>query len=314
MTFLPADEVVHVRAPGKLNLFLHVGDVGADGYHDIVTAFQAVSLYEDVYAWPDDRISVSFAGGSVDTSELRTDSTNLAVKAAKLFAKTTGVTAGIRLEIAKHVPIAGGMGGGSADAAATLLACDAIWGTELPRDALLRMAAKLGADVPFALMGGNAIGTGRGDRLSPALGTGKFHWVLAVSESGLSTPEVYRELDLMRAERASGTEADTGYAVTSVEPTVLKALRAGDARLLATAIDNDLQDAALRLSDEILDVLDLGSTSGALASILSGSGPTVAFLAEDADSAISLQIALSASRLNALHVHGPVHGARIMAS
>jgi 4-diphosphocytidyl-2-C-methyl-D-erythritol kinase len=313
MTFLPADESVHVRAPGKLNLFLHVGDVTEDGYHDIVTAFQAVSLYEDVRAWPDDDISVSFSG-PINTSRLPRDDSNLAMKAAKLFAKTTGVTAGIRLEIEKHVPIAGGMGGGSADAAATLLACDALWGTDLPRDAMLRMARKLGSDVPFALMGGNAIGTGRGDRLSPALGTGTFHWVLVVSDFGLSTPAVYRELDLMRSERTSGTDADTGYGVTSVEPTVLKALRAGDARLLATAIDNDLQDPALRLSDDLVDVIDAGEHSGALASVLSGSGPTVAFLAEDADSAIALQISLSAARLKALHVHGPVPGARVLVS
>src|SRR6478752_10675992 len=159
MTFLPSEEAVHVRAPGKLNLFLHVGDAGADGYHDVATAYQAVSLYEDVFARPDDRISVSFTG-TMDTSLLPTDGSNLAVKAAKLFARTTGVTAGIRLEIEKHVPIAGGMGGGSADAAATLLACDALWGTAFPREDMLELAAELGADVPFAFTGGTAIGTG----------------------------------------------------------------------------------------------------------------------------------------------------------
>ncbi|MDR5698806.1 4-(cytidine 5'-diphospho)-2-C-methyl-D-erythritol kinase [Agromyces aerolatus] len=320
MTFLPAEESVHVRAPGKVNLFLRVGDAGADGYHDVATAYQAVSLYEDVFARPDDRISVSFTG-PMDTSQLPTGSTNLAMKAAKLFARTTGVTAGIRLEIEKHVPIAGGMGGGSADAAATLLACDALWGTDLPRDAMLRMAAKLGADVPFALMGGTAIGTGRGDRLSPALGTGRFHWVLAVADFGLSTPEVYRQLDVMRAERATRASGSTratasadgaGSAVPTVDATVLHALRAGDAARLATALDNDLQAAALRLAPGLADLIDLGEQSGALTGIVSGSGPTVAFLTEDSDSAIALQISLSAARVTALHVHGPVHGARVM--
>jgi 4-diphosphocytidyl-2-C-methyl-D-erythritol kinase len=330
MTFLPADETVHVRAPGKINLFLRVGDAGADGYHDVATAYQAVSLYEDVVARPDDRISVAFTG-PMDTSSLPTDSSNLAMKAAKLFARTTGVTAGIRIEIEKHVPIAGGMGGGSADAAATLLACDAIWGTDLPKDAMLRMAAKLGADVPFALMGGTAIGTGRGDRLSPALGTGRFHWVLAVADFGLSTPEVYRELDVMRADRtdrgtgsaratgsltgaAAGADSGAGTRtdVPTVDATVLHALRAGDAARLATALDNDLQAPALRLAPGLADLIDLGEQAGALAGIVSGSGPTVAFLTEDSDSAIALQISLSAARVTALHVHGPVHGARVM--
>lgn len=319
MTFLPADEAVHVRAPGKINLFLRVGEAGADGYHDVATAYQAVSLYEDVFAWPDDRVSVSFRG-PMDTAELPTDASNLAIKAAKLLARTTGVTAGARLEIAKHVPIAGGMGGGSADAAATLLACDALWGTDLPKDAMLRLAAKLGADVPFALMGGTAIGTGRGDRLSPALGTGTFHWVLAVADFGLSTPAVYRELDVLRAERAARAAAPAGApgsaaasgAVPTVDATVLHALRAGDAARLATALDNDLQAAAVRLAPGLAELIDLGEQAGALAGIVSGSGPTVAFLTEDSDSAIALQISLSAARVNALHVHGPVHGARVL--
>jgi len=307
MTFLPADESVHVRAPGKINLFLSVGDVGDDGYHDVATAYQAVSLYEDVSAWPDDRISVSFTG-TMDTSGLPTDGSNLAVKAAKLLARTTGVTAGAHLEIAKHVPIAGGMGGGSADAAATLLACDALWGTDLPKDAMLDLAAKLGADVPFALMGGTAIGTGRGDRLSPALGTGRFHWVLAVADFGLSTPAVYRELDAIRAEESRARRAG----VPAIDPAVLQALRAGDPARLASALHNDLQSAAVRLAPSLAELLDLGEQAGALAGIVSGSGPTLAFLTEDSDSAIALQISLSAARINALHVHGPVHGARVM--
>jgi 4-diphosphocytidyl-2-C-methyl-D-erythritol kinase len=309
MTFLPADETVHVRAPGKINLFLRVGDVGADGYHDVATAYQAVSLYEDVVARPDDRISVAFTG-PMDTSSLPTDSSNLAMKAAKLFARTTGVTAGIRIEIEKHVPIAGGMGGGSADAAATLLACDAIWGTDLPKDAMLRMAAKLGADVPFALMGGTAIGTGRGDELSPALAQGTFQWVLAIADFGLSTPAVYGELDRHRA-RHVGEVAPANPAPT-VGTDVLQALRAGDPRMLAAAMHNDLQAPALHLEPSLAKVIETGERNGALAGIVSGSGPTVAFLAADLDSALELQIALSAAQLNVVRATGPVHGARIV--
>ena len=140
MTFAATDEAVHVRAPGKINLFLRVGELDSDGYHDVATAYQAVSLYEDVRAWPDDDFSVAF-GGSVDTSVLPTDASNLAIRAAKLLARHVGVPGGVHLQIDKHVPIAGGMGGGSADAAATLVACDALWGTALPKEELHALAA-----------------------------------------------------------------------------------------------------------------------------------------------------------------------------
>src|SRR5215218_7036710 len=308
MTIAATDEAVHVRAPGKINLFMRVGSAQADGYHDVATAYQAVSLYEDVRAWPDDEFSVLF-GGSVDTSGLPADSSNLAMKAAKLLARTAGVPGGVHLEIDKNVPIAGGMGGGSADAAATLVACDALWGTALAKEELHALAAKLGADVPFALSGGTAIGTGRGDRLSPALATGSFHWVLAVAEFGLSTPGVYRELDRRREERLAFAPAEMSPVV---DTTVLQALRAGDARLLAGALHNDLQAAALGLAPGLGGILELGEAHGALAGIVSGSGPTVAFLVDESESAIELQVALSAARLNAVHVHGPVHGARII--
>ncbi|MRG60872.1 4-(cytidine 5'-diphospho)-2-C-methyl-D-erythritol kinase [Agromyces sp. CFH 90414] len=312
MTIAAADESVHVRAPGKINLFMRVGDAGADGYHDVATAYQAVSLYEDVRVWPDDRITVSFTG-TVDTSGLPTDSSNLAIKAAKLLARTAGVPGGARLEITKHVPIAGGMGGGSADAAATLVACDALWGTALSRDDLHGLAAKLGADVPFALTGGTAIGTGRGDRLSPALATGSFHWVLAIAEHGLSTPAVYRELDALRLEHVGEPGPWTAPGgPPAVDHSVLQALRAGDAAQLAGALHNDLQVAAVRLAPELAELIDLGEQAGALAGIVSGSGPTVAFLAATSEEAIALQVALSAARIKAVHAHGPVHGARIM--
>lgn len=307
MTIAAAADAVHARAPGKINLFMRVGALQPDGYHDVATAYQAVSLYEDVHAYPGTGYSVEF-GGTIDTSGLPTDASNLAIRAAKLLARHAGVSEGVHLEIEKHVPIAGGMGGGSADAAATLIACDALWGTELGRDELHAIAAELGADVPFSLAGGTAIGTGRGDRLSPALATGSFHWVLAVAEFGMSTPGVYHELDVLREERPELAPADTPV----VDATVLHALRAGDARRLAEALHNDLQDASLRLAPGLGGILELGEAHGALAGLVSGSGPTIAFLADGADAAIELQVALSAARLNALHVHGPVGGARVV--
>ncbi|WP_434318065.1 4-(cytidine 5'-diphospho)-2-C-methyl-D-erythritol kinase [Leifsonia sp. P73] len=302
-------DAVHVRAPGKINVFMRVGAVRDDGYHDVATAYQAVSLYEDVRAYRADDFSVSFSG-SVDTSGLATDGTNLAIKAAKLLAKKTGHTGGVRLEIDKHVPIAGGMGGGSADAAATLVACDALWGTELGREELLALAARLGADVPFAMVGGTAIGTGRGDRLSPALATGQFQWVLALPEGELSTPAVYSELDRHR-QRHIGDIAPAERS-PSVDAEILQALRAGDPAMLAEALTNDLQAPAIHLAPSIAEVLELGELNGALAGIVSGSGPTVAFLTADLDNALELQIALSASRIRAVRATGPVHGARVV--
>lgn len=311
MTNTATSPVVHARAPGKINVFLKVGAVMDDGYHDLATAFQAVSLYEDVRARAADDFTVEFTG-AVDTSGLAVDESNLAIKAARALAMATGFRGGVHLQIDKNVPIAGGMGGGSADAAATLLACDTLWGTELGKEDLLRIAATLGADVPFALTGGTAIGTGRGDQLSPALAKGQFHWVLALAEFGMSTPTVYSELDRHRTRHAR--DIFPVHNQPTVDADVLQALRAGDPAMLANSMHNDLQAPALHLAPGLGRVLELGEANGALAGILSGSGPTVAFLVPDVDSGLELQVALSAARLNVVRATGPVHGARILTS
>lgn len=302
---------VHARAPGKINVFMKVGSLLDDGYHEVATAYQAISLYEEVYARPADDFSVRFRG-PIDCSGLATDGSNLAIKAARLLARTVDYRGGVSLEIEKHVPIAGGMGGGSADAAATLVACDHLWGTGLSRDHLHDLAAQLGADVPFALMGGTAVGTGRGDRLSPALAQGTFHWVLALADVGLSTPEVYAELDRHRERHVH--DIAPAPEQPSVDIEVLQALRAGDPHQLAEYLYNDLQAPALHLEPELSKTLETGELQGALAGIVSGSGPTVAFLAADQDQALELQVALSASRLTVLRATGPVHGARVISS
>lgn len=300
---------VHVRAPGKINVFLKVGSRMDDGYHDVAIAYQAVSLYEEVRVTEADDFSVEVEG-TVDISRVPTDGSNIAIAAARLLAARTGYPGGASIRIEKRVPVTGGMGGGSADAAATLLACDALWGTELPRDEMLDLARKLGADVPFAFTGGTAIGTGRGDELSPALAQGSFSWVLALADFGLSTPAVYSELDRHRERHAQDIFPADPRPV--VDTDVLQALRAGDAHMLAAAMHNDLQAAALHLEPSLGDVLELGEQNGALAGIVSGSGPTVAFLVADTDSALELQVALSASGLNVVRATGPVHGARIV--
>lgn len=307
MSHAVVDGRVHVRAPGKLNLFFEVGDAQDDGYHEVASAYQAVSLYEDLWAEGADEFTVSISG-TVDVAGVPADDRNLALRAARLVAQKIGHTGGAHLEIVKHVPVAGGMGGGSADAAAALVACDALWGADLGSAQLHQLAARLGADVPFSLMGGTAIGTGRGDQLSPALAKGRFDWVVVPSDAGLSTPEVYAHLDALRTrpDIVSATRAP------AVDPGVLQALRAGDPVVLAEHVRNDLQAAALSLRPVLREALELGDRAGALAGMVSGSGPTLAFLAGDPESALELQVVLSAAGYEALHVHGPVHGARVL--
>ncbi|GAA1322825.1 4-(cytidine 5'-diphospho)-2-C-methyl-D-erythritol kinase [Leucobacter albus] len=300
---------ITVRAPGKINVYFRVGALQDDGYHEVASLYQAVSLFEEVTATECDTFKLRF-GGPIDTSGLSTDDTNLAIRAAKLLAAHTGYGGGVDLTVLKRVPIAGGMGGGSADAAATLLACDELWGTGLGRAGLVTLAAELGADVPFALEGGTAVGTGRGDELSPALAKGTFHWVLALSAGGLSTPEVYSMLDRHRDDHRSELGQQPEY--VKVETAVLQAVRVGDAESLADSMHNDLQAAALRLAPELTQLLELGESRGALAGIVSGSGPTVAFLVASAQEASELKSVLSRAGVSALTVTGPVHGARII--
>ena len=310
------DRRVHVRAPGKINIAFDVGDVQPDGYHDVASVYQAVSAFEDVWASAADDFSIEVAG-DVDVSGVPLDGRNLAMRAARLVSERVGWTGGIHLEVHKGVPVAGGMGGGSADAAAALVAVNELLGGGLSTLELQELGAQLGADVPFAVLGGTAIGTGRGDELAPALVRGRFDWVLVTSESGLSTPAVYGELDRLRAL----PDIAPAHGVPRVDPAVLQALRAADTAGLAASLRNDLQEAALSLRPEIADVLQTGLDSGALAGIVSGSGPTVAFLAADERAGDDVAAALAAmhapggstSGPRVLHVHGPVPGARIVA-
>jgi len=301
---------VTVRAPAKVNLRLEVGAPQPDGFHPLATVFHAVSLFDDVTATPagddaDSQVQVAVTG--LDANEVPLDGSNLAVRAAQLVADVAGVTEPVHLQIRKGIPVAGGMAGGSADAAAALLACDALWKTGLSRAELFDLAAELGSDVPFALLGGTAVGTGRGDRLTPALAVGDYHWVVALAGAGLSTPAVYRELDRLRAGRV--------LPEPRVPREVMHALRAGDAETLGAMLANDLQPAALSLLPRLDRTLAVGLEYGALGGIVSGSGPSVVFLARDAEQALDLSVALTASGVapEVRRVHGPVHGARIVA-
>ena len=217
-----------------------------------------------------------------------------------------GVAEGVHLHIHKGIPVAGGMAGGSADAAATLLACDALWGAGLSREELGELAAELGSDVPFALFGGTAIGTGRGERLTPALARGEHQWVVGLSDFGLSTPTVYAELDRLREGRI--------LPEPHVPDRLMKALRSGDSEALGKAMANDLQPAACSLAPNLTAALAVGRDYGALGGVVSGSGPSVALLARDVEHALDLAVALTASGAvrEVRRAHGPVPGARIV--
>jgi 4-diphosphocytidyl-2-C-methyl-D-erythritol kinase len=294
---------VTVRVPAKVNLHLGVGARRPDGYHDLVTVFQAVSLYDEVTLSPARRLRVEVRGDGADGVPLGED--NLAARAVRTVAERAGRAPHLRVVISKGIPVAGGMAGGSADAAAALLACDALWGMGLPAAALADLAAALGSDVPFLLSGGTALGTGRGERLSPVLGRGSYHWVFALADAGLPTPSVYAQLDRLRdsGERIGPSPADP----------VLAALRAGDPAALGRALTNDLQPAALALRPRLQAVLDAGRELGALGSVVCGSGPTVALLAPGAKAAVRLAAGLAGHGLcrTVRAATGPVPGARI---
>ncbi len=297
--------LVTVRAPAKINLGLTVGPARRDGFHSLVTVYQAISLYDEVKARPAAAgdISLKVTGEGADVVPL--DDNNLAVQAARLLAKSCGVNEGVALSVHKTIAVAGGLAGGSADAAGALVACDSLWGTGLGRSDLLELAAQLGSDVPFCLVGGNAVGTGRGEHISPVLARGDFEWVLAYADTGLSTEQVYGELD--RRNEREGAEL-------AVSDALMAALRSGDPYALGLALHNDLQAAALRLRPSLRRTLGVGEEFGALGAIVSGAGPTCLFLAADADHAIDLAVGLSSSGLcrSVQRATGPVTGARVV--
>jgi len=281
---------VSVRVPAKINLQLAVGPLRADGFHEIGTVFCALDLFDVLTAAAADDLSLSVAGP--EGAGLATDRANLAWRAAELLAEHAGVAARAVLSIEKNIPVAAGLAGGSADAAAALLACDRLWGLHLPAGELAALAARLGSDVAFALLGGTAIGAGRGERLQAVEGAASFCWVLAVADGGLSTPAVYAELDRQRdsqPEGAGGVAPADALAAAGVPA----AVTSGDPELLAGRLGNDLQPAALRLAPYLADTLAAGQRCGALAGLVSGSGPTCAFLARDAEHARTLAAALA---------------------
>ncbi|ABD13308.1 4-diphosphocytidyl-2-C-methyl-D-erythritol kinase [Frankia casuarinae] len=336
-----------MRAPAKVNLHLGVGPLRPDGYHDVITVLQAVSLFDDVSATSVDPprfhdpgpsttdgnggsdgngrssgdivVTVEVSGEGADPASLGpatstpevsivpTGRDNIAVRAAHLVAEAAGITSErVHLTLTKGIPVAAGMAGGSADAAAALVACDALWQTGLDRATLTRLAAQLGSDVPFPLAGGTALGTGRGEQLTDVLATGEYYWVFALADGGLSTPAVYKEFDRL-------TEGKLRTGPTPADD-VLAALRTGDPGQLGAALVNDLQPAALRLRPSLRRVLEAGRELGAVGAIVSGSGPTCAFLTAGAQESIALAASLAGMGVARAvrRASGPASGARMV--
>ena len=295
---------VTVRVPGKVNLFLGVGDRRPDGYHELATVFHAVSLSDDVVVRTADVLSLQLIGEGA--GEVPTDERNLAWRAAELMADHVGRAPDVEITIEKSIPVAGGMAGGSADAAAVLVGMNALWELGVPRRDLHAMAAELGSDVPFALHGGTALGTGRGEELATVLARNTFHWVLAFGTGGLSTAAVYSEIDRLR-------EAGSPPRLDDPEP-LLTALSSGDPYALAPLLGNDLQPAALSLQPNLRRTLRAGGEAGALAGIVSGSGPTCAFLCVSAEAAVAVGAELAGAGVcrTVRVASGPVHGARVV--
>ena len=308
---MPVDEDrrrVRVRVPAKINTALAVGPRRADGFHDLSTVFHAVSLYDEVLATEraDDQIRLTMVGEG--SEELACDDTNLATRAALLLRERYGSPElGVELHIDKHVPMAGGMAGGSADAAATLLACAECWRLETTLDELIELAAELGSDVPFLLLGGNALGTGRGEKLRKLPDSGRLEWVFALADHGLSTPQVYRRYDEMAEEGRLQPSAE-------LPPEQLAELFSGEPVRVAAALRNDLQAPALDLYPELGQTLAAGGDApGVLGALVCGSGPTCAFLCIDADAADELASRLTTARTvrDVRRGHGPVPGPEV---
>ena len=296
-----------VRVPAKVNLQLAVGPREADGFHNLVTAFQAISIYDDVTITklePGSGITIAITGDQ--THGVPADSTNLAVKAAQLIADEYDFVIDAHIEIKKSIPVAGGMAGGSADAAAVIVGLSELYDLDISREESLEFGARLGSDVPFMITGGTAIGQGRGDQLTAALSRGTYHWVLALSSVGLSTPAVYQECDRLRA--------GLDIAAPQTSDALMQSLLAADPKAVGLALQNDLHSAACSLRPALTLVLDVGEEYGALGAIVSGSGPTVAFLVENEEQGLDLAVALTSSGVvgNVARAFGPVPGAKVI--
>jgi 4-diphosphocytidyl-2-C-methyl-D-erythritol kinase len=297
--------MITVRAAAKVNLRLAVGPPRADGFHPLLTIYQAISLYDDVTVSEADAWSVTVEPtGDLDCSGAPLDESNIAIRAGRLLGGHHGIERTAAIRIAKGIPVAGGLAGGSADAAASLVALDRLWELDTSDEDLLRLAAQLGSDVPFALIGGTALGTGRGEVVEPIEDPGTWWWVVVPNATGMSTPEVYREFDRLNPDLRSHVHLRV-HDMTGI-------LRARDFRLLGRNLENDLQAAALSLRPDLdqtdTDLFELGAYR-----LLSGSGPTFLGLVETQERAHEVRQQMLDRGYRGIQVAtGPVAGAHLV--
>jgi 4-diphosphocytidyl-2-C-methyl-D-erythritol kinase len=298
-------------SPAKVNVFFAVGAFLKNGFHEVASCYQALSLREVLSVELEGRFSIDFAGPLATQSKeaVPTDATNLVYKAGMALKKLNLAVAPelVSFVIHKSVPIAGGMAGGSADGAAALVALDRLFDADLEVQ-LPKVAAKLGSDVPFSLQGGTAIGTGRGEKLSRIETNAILHWVMTPSQVGLSTPDVYRKLDVMRTE--SGVDVST-LEIPEVPSELIAALVSGDPLEVANYMHNDLEIAALALRPELAETIEAGRKAGALKSMVSGSGPTIAHLAKNRIHAEQIANRLAGAGLPSIATYTSVSGTRL---
>lgn len=304
-------ESVVASSPAKVNVFFAVGAFLKNGFHEVASCYQALSLREVLSVSLEGRFSIDFAGPyeALSNATVPTDATNLVYKAGLALKRvnTNVLPQSVAFVIHKSVPIAGGMAGGSADGAAALVALDSLFESDLgPK--LLKLAANLGSDVPFSMLGGTAIGTGRGEKLSKIETDAILHWVMTPSQVGLSTPDVYRKLDILRTEAGVDVSA---LEKPEVPSELVAALVSGDALEVSKYMHNDLEIAALALRPELADTIEAGRKAGALKSMVSGSGPTIAHLAKDRIHAEQIASRLAAAGLPSIATYTSVSGTRL---
>lgn len=286
---------VTVTAPAKLNLALRVGSPRPDGFHPLNTVFYALNIRDTITVEAAETISLS-----CNHPDVPLDESNLAHRAARAIAEHTGTKAGARITIDKRIPIAGGMAGGSADGAGALVALNELWQTGLDANELHDLAAGLGSDVPFALLGGCAVGTSRGENLTP-IDTCPLTWVLVTSSEGLSTPAVFGTYDAMVPH---AHEPAPVYEI-------VEALGRGDTERVGALLANDLAAPAFALRPDIRATFEKVKDR-ASAAILSGSGPTIALLAASEDDGRRLQRELDDDGYVSLVASGPAAGVTIV--
>lgn len=268
----PRARTIRVRVAAKANLGLLVGARRADGFHEILSVFQSIGLWDQLEVQP----APAGLELEVERGALPADEGNLVLVAAREVARATGTRRGARFRLRKGIPVAAGLGGGSADGAAAMLALERLWDLRLRADELAAMAAEVGSDVPFCLTGGTSLAAGRGERLRPVPNRGTLWWVAGIAREGLTTAAVYRRHDQLGPARpltASGLDH------------LLAALAAGDPEALAKSLVNDLEPAAFRLRPGLALAKQKLLAAGALGAVMSGSGPTILGLCADRDHA-----------------------------